>query len=152
MNTQQVNDKFMAGLTPPVTPMPKDNRKHADVSSASTKDRVSIRVNESERPEDNNEVLVGVNGRAYQIKRGVEVAVPPEVVHALENAVIDKAIPQFTDNGMPNGFILRPTRRFPFEFVNAEAHLKYKAWLQQSLDLRDAQIKAQQEADEAAYG
>lgn len=150
MDTQQVNDKFMAGLAVP--PMPKDTRKHADVSSASTKDRVLIRVNESERPEDNNEVLVGVNGRAYQIKRGVEVAVPPEVVHALENAVIDKAIPQFTDNGMPNGFILRPTRRFPFEFVNAESHLKYKSWMQQSLDLRDAQIRAQQEADEAAFG
>lgn len=151
MDTQaQVNDKFMAGIAPP--PPPKDTRKHADVSSASTRDRVEIRINESEQQGDSNEVVVGVNGRHYQIRRGVDVGVPPEVVHALENAVIDKAIPQFTDTGMPNGFILRPTRRFPFEFANAEAHLKYKAWRQASLDLRDAQVKAQQEADEVAYG
>lgn len=141
---EQINDKF--SVTPPI---PVDTRRHATVSSASTKNRILIKINESERAEDNNEVIVGVNGRHYQIQRGVEVGVPPEVVHALENAVVDKAIPQFTEMGMPNGFILRPTKRFPFSFVDVESQQAYKAWVQASLDFRDAQIKAELEAEAA---
>ena len=40
-----------------------------------------------EVPGMNNFEVVGVNGIAYQIKRGVPVPVPPEVIHVLENAV-----------------------------------------------------------------
>ena len=57
-----------------------------------------------------------VNGRAYQIERGKRVEVPFEVVHVLENAVINKTIPVEDERtGLPNGHIVRPMRRFPFQ-------------------------------------
>lgn len=34
----------------------------------------------------NDDVFVGVNGRTWQIKRGVEVMVPPAVAEVLKNA------------------------------------------------------------------
>lgn len=34
----------------------------------------------------NDDVFVGVNGRTWQIKRGVEVMVPPSVAEVLKNA------------------------------------------------------------------
>jgi hypothetical protein len=60
-------------------------------------------------------VPVQVNGRAYQITRGRYVEVPSEVVSVLRDAVIDKAVSVNDDRGMPNGIVLRPTRRFPFQ-------------------------------------
>lgn len=138
------NDKFLGGLTPP---KPVDTRTHATVSHASTKDRVTIIINESDKPEDLNEVFVSVNGRAYQIQRGVPAAVPPEVVHALDNAVIDKAIQQY-ENGMPAGIILRPTRRYPYQFQSPEDSLVYRAWIQRSIDFRNSQIAADEVPEE----
>ena len=46
---------------------------------------IRIIVDEVAGVKENYEV-VGVNGKVYQIKRGVPVEVPPEVVHALELA------------------------------------------------------------------
>lgn len=37
----------------------------------------------------NNFEVVGVNGRVYQMKRGVPVKVPQEVIHALQNAQLE---------------------------------------------------------------
>lgn len=139
MNTEGINDKFMAG----VSAKPVDDRTHATVSRASTKERIKIIFNESDRPEDQNEVVVGVNGRMYQYQRGKEVGVPPEVIHVLDNAVIDKAVPQVTEDGRPNGFIMRPTKRFPYQFVDPDGLKVYREWLQKSLDLRKAMIEAE---------
>jgi len=137
-----VNDKFQAGIDIPA-PM---KVRVANVSGASTDKRVVININESENPQDLNEVPVQVNGRAYQIQRGKDVAVPPEVVVALENAVADKAIPLEDGQGNVRGFTLRPSKRFPFRVVDEESMLILKQWKGESLARRDAQIEAEREA------
>jgi len=138
-----VNAKFQAG---DVISAPFKIRT-ANVSGASTDKRVVININESEDSQDaDNEVPVQVNGRAYQIKRGVDVSVPPEVVVALENAVVDKAIPFKDESGMTRGFTLRPSKRFPFRVVDEESMSILKHWKNESLARRDAQIEAEREA------
>ena len=134
-----INEKFAVGSLDTT----KDTRRHASVSNASTADRVMIEINDSNDSSDTHDVFVQVNGRAYTIRRGVEVGVPPEVVHALEHAVIDKAITQYDASGLPSGLTLRPTRRYPFRFTTPEAQQIYQRWSKQSLDLRDAQIEEQ---------
>lgn len=47
-----------------------------------------VRIIIDEVPGMSNYEFVGVNGKAYQIKRGVPVLVPIEVVYALEDAVL----------------------------------------------------------------
>lgn len=86
----------------------------ANASRASTKARYAITVEEARESSDAVEVFVQVNGRAYQIKRGMIVEVPPEVVNVLNDAVIDKTIVTMDERGMPIGFITRKARRFPF--------------------------------------
>lgn len=139
---ESVNDKFQAGLEV-VRPL---KVRTATVSQASTDRRVVININESDDPQDLNEVPVQVNGRAYQIQRGRDVPVPPEVVVALENAVIDKAIPMKDDTGIIRGFTLRPTKRFPFRIVDEDSMKLLSAWKAESLTRRDAEIEAQREA------
>jgi hypothetical protein len=138
-----VNEKFAAGIEAPK----KMKVRTANVSGASTDLRVTININESDDSQDaDNEVPVQVNGRAYQIKRGQDVAVPPEVVVALENAVVDKAIPMKDENGMTRGFTLRPAKRFPFRIVDEQSMAILKAWKGESIARRDAGIEAEREA------
>lgn len=88
----------------------------ATASSASTKERYAIIVEEGGEANAIKRVPVQVNGRAYLIERGKRVEVPPEVVHVLENAVVDKSISVEDERtGLPNGIVVRPTRRFPFQ-------------------------------------
>ena len=49
------------------------------------KNWVTIVINEDE--EDQQPAFVGVNGKSYRIRRGEPVAVPPEVVEVLKNAM-----------------------------------------------------------------
>jgi len=143
--TDSVNDKFRVGDDPGVE-KPAFKVRTANVSGASTDRRVVININESEDSQDaDNEVPVQVNGRAYQIKRGVDVAVPPEVVVALENAVVDRAIPLKDETGMTRGFTLRPSKRFPFRVVDEDSMLILKQWKNESIMRRDAQIEVERE-------
>ena len=87
----------------------------ASASQASTKARYAIIVEEGSDQTSLSYVPVQVNGRAYQITRGKRVEVPPEVVGVLENAVVNKSIPQTDATGMPAGIITRPMLRFPFQ-------------------------------------
>lgn len=88
----------------------------ATASSASTKERYAIIIEEGAEANAIKRVPVQVNGRAYLIERGKRVEVPPEVVHVLEDAVVDKSIPVEDERtGLPNGIVVRPTRRFPFQ-------------------------------------
>jgi len=65
----------------PVTPPATEKRK-------SNNSRVFLTIFEQEGSDGGQDVCVSVNGKAYQIKRGVEVEVPPEVVHVLDSAVV----------------------------------------------------------------
>ena len=88
----------------------------ATASSAASKERYAIIVEEGTEANSDKTITPQVNGRAYQIERGKRVEVPFEVVHVLENAVINKTIAVEDERtGLPNGHIVRPMRRFPFQ-------------------------------------
>lgn len=87
----------------------------ANRSRAANKVRFRITIDESADPNEIFEVPVGINGRVYQIKRGFQVDVPPEVVSGLTNAVTDRMMFQrdpATGRLTPQG--TRKARRFSF--------------------------------------
>lgn len=63
-----------------------------DESNASTKARWRVVVARAADPREGSEIKVGVNGRIYQVQRGVAVDLPPEAVLALADAVMSTAI------------------------------------------------------------
>lgn len=88
----------------------------ATASGSATKERYAILIEEGTEANSIQSVPVQVNGRAYLIKRGTVVEVPPEVIGVLENAVVNKTIAVEDERtGLPNGHIVRPMRRFPFQ-------------------------------------
>jgi hypothetical protein len=59
-------------------------------------ERVKIIISESDGDDGQADVFLSVNGKAYTIKRGFEVEVPPEVVEVLEHAVTTKMVQNAT--------------------------------------------------------
>jgi len=89
------NEEFELGLTDtPVPPAPPEDdevvvkvkgkgaKPAAEPAKPKGKDMVRIMIDEV--PGMNNYEVVGVNGKVYQIKRGVPVEVPREVMTTLE--------------------------------------------------------------------
>ena len=70
-----------------------------------TKNTVTIVIAEDDN--DSQPVFVGVNGKSYRIKRGMEVAVPKEVADVLQQSK-----QRFFRNG---DWVTRPT--YPFQIV-----------------------------------
>lgn len=90
----------------------------ANLSRASSKERFRIMIYESREKSDAKEVPVAVNGRAYQIKRGVQVDVPLEVVSVLTDAVIGQGVPIVDDRtGIEAGVEFVSAARFPFQML-----------------------------------
>jgi hypothetical protein len=74
-----------------------------------SKKRFRIFIHESQNASDPKEQPVSINGYAWNIKRGVDVLVPPEVVHVLENAITEVVVQA------EGGLITRPAHRIPFQ-------------------------------------
>ena len=89
----------------------------ANQSQASSKERWAIVIDEANSETENHEVFVQVNGRAYQIQRGQEVHVPPEVIDVLKNAVIGRSQQMFDEFGRPKGIQVREAPRHPFRII-----------------------------------
>ena len=85
------NEEFDLGLTDVPNAVKAKGKKKADevdvvISETKPKSEQKVRIMIDEVAGLSNYEVVGVNGTVYQIKRGVPVDVPYEVVHALENA------------------------------------------------------------------
>lgn len=102
-----INDDLTAGL-PTEEPTP---RKRAPKSANDKGDRKTIIIAESDNPKDTH-VFVSVNGYAYNIQRGAEVPVPPEVIHVLENAIEARLV-----KNAAGGHELKSFHRYPFRVV-----------------------------------
>lgn len=85
--------------------------KNSNESAASTAVRWRIVVARSTDAREADEVKIGVNGRLYQIRRGVPVDVPPEAVLALEDAVV--STPIRNEHDQITGWHHAP--RFPYQ-------------------------------------
>lgn len=98
-------------------PSEKPKRGTATVSSASTKARYAIILEEARDQSDNPVVDVGVNGRVYRMNRGVVCEVPPEVIGVLKNAVIGHGSSNVDETGLDKGVRYRSSRRFPYRVL-----------------------------------
>jgi len=92
-------------------------KKDATVSSASTKARYAIIIEEARDSTDPAQVDVGINGRVYRMNRGVVCEVPPEVIEVLKNAIVGQARSHVDETGLNKGVRYRPTRRFPYRVL-----------------------------------
>jgi len=78
------------------------NPKGPGKNTIKAQKRYDIRID----PQDGEprDIKIGVNGKVYQIWRGVVVAVPEEVVEVLKNAVAAKLVTMFDPkSGAPTG-------------------------------------------------
>lgn len=76
-----------------------------------------ILIPKQNEPGGTEPVVVGVNGKVARIQRGVEVDVPEEYVHALQNA--NKVVYDKGPNGEPINPTLVPTH--PFSILRSAA-------------------------------
>lgn len=92
--------------------------KDANFSSASSKARHLIVIDEAIDKAQRGPVDVGCNGRVYRIQRGVPVEVPMDVINVLNDAVIGRAEPQIDEKtGIHAGVQFTDGRRFPFQHL-----------------------------------
>jgi len=75
-------------------------------------DKAKIEINEGEGDGGKDDVFVQINGYAYKIKRGVEVLVPVEVLHVLENANMT-----VYENAQGGGHDARKVKRFSYSVL-----------------------------------
>lgn len=86
-----LDDDTKTTATPPAE-KPAKGGKGSKASAAAaeaglTGNRKTIVIHQGEGAAGREDVMVGVNGVMFMIKRGKPVDVPTEVVHVLENAV-----------------------------------------------------------------
>lgn len=75
----------------------------------------------------NTDVFVGVNGRAWQLKRGAELKVPWRVVEALQLAMAD-VVTHSQDPESVGDVNIRNAKRFPFEFQSRPTDSEIAEW------------------------
>lgn len=73
------------------------------------------------------DVVVGVNGRAWQLKRDHELPVPWRVVVALQNAVAN-LVTHRNDEGHEGEVVERKANRAPFYFVSKPTDAEIREW------------------------
>lgn len=103
-----------------------DAQQTALVSSLGKGDpkwEINIPIVETEDNSGKLDVLVGVNGRVWQIKRGVDVVVPHRVAMALNDALAD--IVRHNDEGEVD---IRKAKRFPFNYSRKPSDAEIEAW------------------------
>jgi hypothetical protein len=89
---------------------------------------IQIPVIESEDGSGAQDVLVGVNGRAWQLKRGVNLDVPYRVVAALDNAY--QHILRHDEQGNE---LRHDSKRYPYNWVGAQpSEQEIEAWVERT--------------------
>lgn len=81
-----------------------------EVAPAPTRVRIILEENDNIPPTG---LFIGINGRSYVIRPGEEVAIPPEVIEVLNDAVED--IPRMDANN--NVVDYRKKMRFPYRLL-----------------------------------
>jgi len=95
---------------------PKEVQKTKDIllEKVSVPKRVKIVIPEQEGEDNQGDVFISVNGRAYQIKRGFEVEVPPEVIEVLDHAISTKMSQDMRTMEMS----FKDVPRFPYKVIS----------------------------------
>ena len=110
-----------------LAPEERGQRMHGSLGKSDPRWRIIIPAMETEDGSGGRDVLVGVNGRAWQMKRGVELDVPHRVIVALDNAVQD--ILRHEDDGQGNvNEVRRRSKRFTYEVIDRPSKDAIAAW------------------------
>jgi hypothetical protein len=101
--------------------------RRCDVTQSSGWPRITIMIQQGGK-DDVKQCDVWVNGRPYNLWRGIAVAVPPEVVDNLTEAKTGflQEIP--LGPNQPNKHETVDVMRFPFHVVDAESATRYALW------------------------
>lgn len=77
----------------------------------------------------NMDVEVGVNGRAWQLKRGMPLSVPARVVEALQHAISDVVRHEADrNNSFEVNTTVRSAKRVPFQILERPTEQAMEAW------------------------
>lgn len=96
--------------------------------------RAVIFIPISEMPGGSGDVFVGVNGRAWQLKRGHDLNVPWRVVVALQNAEAT-IVEHSQEEGSVGDVIERNALRYPFHFKQQPPQADIDAWHERVKDM-----------------
>lgn len=98
-----------------------------DQSSSSKWPRVTVYIESSGAVEADNDsaLMVYPNGRPYNLERAADVAVPPEVIDALQAALTARMV-KSKDSG--SGYASKDVMRFPFRVLDAKSQRRYDKW------------------------
>lgn len=107
-----------------VRPEEQANRTAGTLGKGDPRAIIHIPVIETEDGSGGKDVILGVNGRAWQLKRGFDLDVPWRVVEALKNAtqIVVRHNPETGDETR------RSAQRFPFEFIKKPPEAEVEAW------------------------
>lgn len=86
---------------------------------------------ESDDGSGSRDVVVGVNGRAWQLKRGVDLPVPIRVPLALDIAIQD-AVRHSQEEGHEGEVIINTSRRIPYRYVVKPPQAEIDAWVERT--------------------
>jgi hypothetical protein len=92
---------------------------------------IHIPIVETEDGSGARDVLVGVNGRAWQLKRGHDLPVPWRVIEALQNAEAT-IIRHSQEEGHEGEVISHNSRRVAFSFIERPSQAEIDAWLERT--------------------
>ena len=102
---ETLRERILAHLNGPVGAKPTASPPKAKAAV--------INIHKTQGKLGRHDVFVSVNNRDYLIKRGVDVDVPVEVVHVLENAVEDV----FEYDEQKKDIVRREAHAYPFTVV-----------------------------------
>lgn len=88
---------------------------------------INIPVVETDDASGTRDVVVGINGRGWQIARGHDVNVPHRVAHALLNAESIKVTHQDDGKGDVD-VIISKAKRFPFQIISKPTDAEIAEW------------------------
>lgn len=115
----------------PLKPEEATGRQAGSLGKGDPRAVIFIPAIDTEDGSGNNDVLVGVNGRGWQLKRGVDLPVPWRVVVALQNAVAD-IVRHRSDEGHEGEVLVTKAARFNFQFVEQPSKAEIDAWLERT--------------------
>lgn len=92
---------------------------------------IMIPVVETQDGSGSRDVLVGVNGRGWQLKRGVDLPVPYRVVAALDSAIAD-LVTHRQDEGHEGDVVITPSKRFNYQWVEKPSQDAIDEWLERT--------------------
>lgn len=116
-------------VSPQPAPLPEERagRQTGTLGQGDPRAVIFIPVVDTEDGSGAKDVMVGVNGRAWQLQRGVDLNVPWRVVVALENAISD--IVRHSQEPESLGEVtVRAAKRFNYNFVEKPSDDEIAAW------------------------